>query len=199
VVADVAQLIDRDARDGRAFLVRLGPGLVRSGKPTQLAGRHRDLYAFTYTPEQARDWVPAKASDFVFSTAPRQEIHPRPLVRLSDPRIARADALDPVGDITGTVAYQKLGDVPGVVTLRLTCITPRGTRTLFEAMPELKLQAEGRIRFNLGRLYNPEETEPRTVGPVIFFLELGRWPPPGSKVQMVLISTMVAAPIFFRR
>jgi predicted Ser/Thr protein kinase len=198
VVADLAGLMDRDVKDGRAFLIRLGPALVRSGKPTQLAGRHHDLYAFTFTPEQAADWVSAKASDFCVSTAPRQEINSHPLVRLSMPQIDRADALDPVADITGTVAYQKQGDVSGTLTLRLTCITKRGTRTLFEAMPELKLEGEGRIPFNLGSLYDPKESEPIPRGPVIFFLELGRWPAPGSAAQMVLISNMVAAPVYFR-
>jgi hypothetical protein len=198
VIADMAALMDRDVKDGRAFLLRLGPALVRSGKPTQLAGRHHNLYAFTFTPEQTPDWVSGKASDFCVSTAPRQEINPRPLVRLSMPQIDRADALDPVADVIGTVAYQKQGDVAGTLTLRLTCITKQGTRTLFEAMPELKLEGEGRIPFNLGSLYDPKENEPHPRGPVIFFLELGRWPAPGSAAQMVLISNMVAAPVFFR-
>jgi hypothetical protein len=198
VIADMARLIDRDATDGRAFLIRLGPAMVRSGKPTQLAGRHHDLYAFTYTPEQAGDWVPAKAGDFCISTAPRQQIDPRPLVELSDPRFERAGALEPHADISGTVAYRKLGDVSGPLTLRLICMTKGKTRTLFEAMPELSLEAEGRIAFNLGSAFAPDENEPTPRGPVIFFLELGRQAPPGGEAQMVLLSNMVAAPVFFR-
>jgi serine/threonine protein kinase len=198
VIADMAALIDRDAKDGRAFLIRLGPALVKSGKATELAGRHHDLYAFTFTPEQVSDWVPAKAGDFCISTVPRQEINPYPLVQLSMPQIDRADALDPLADITGTVAYRKQGDVGGTLTLRLTCITAGATRTLFEAQPELSLEAEGRIAFNLGRLFNPKEIEPIPRGPIIAFLELGRRPAPGSEVQMVLLSNMVAAPLFFR-
>jgi serine/threonine protein kinase len=198
VIADMAALIDRDAKDGRAFLIRLGPALVRSGKPTQLAGRHHDLYAFAFAPEQVTDWVPAKAGDFCVSTVPRQQIHAQPLVQLSTPQIDRANALDPLAEITGTVAYRRLGDVSGILSLRLTCITARGTRTLFVAMPELKLAAEGRIPFNLGALFNPGETEPIPRGPVIAFLELGRRPEPGSELQLVLLSNMVAAPVFFR-
>jgi hypothetical protein len=45
-------------------------------------------------------------------------------------------------------------------------------------MPELKLAEEGRIAFNLGALFRANETEPVPRGPVIFFLELGRWPTP---------------------
>jgi hypothetical protein len=198
MIADLARLIDRDASDGRAFLIRLGPALVRSGKPTQLAGRHQDLYAFDFTPEQAADWVRPKASDFCISTVPRQEIAPQPLVRLASPQIDRVGDLDPRADITGTVAYRKLGDVAGTLTLRLICITPRGTRTLFGAMPELKLAAEGRMAINLGALFNPGENEPLPRGPSIFFLELGRWPNPGSKAHMVLLSNMVAVPAFLR-
>jgi serine/threonine protein kinase len=198
VIADMAALIDRDAQDGRAFLIRLGPALVRSGRATQLAGRHHDLYAFTFTPEQAGDWVPAKAGDFCISTVPRQEINPYPLVQLSMPQIDRADALDPLADITGTVAYRKRGDVAGTLTLRLTCITAGATRTLFEAQPELTLATEGRIAFNLGCLFNPKEIEPIPRGPLIAFLELGLRPAPGSEIQMVLLSNMVAVPLFFR-
>jgi serine/threonine protein kinase len=198
VIADMAALIDRDAQDGRAFLIRLGPGLVRSGRATQLAGRHHDLYAFTFTPEQVSDWVPAKAGDFCISTVPRQEIHPHPLVQVSSPQIDRADALDPLADITGTVAYRKWGEIPGTLTLRLTCITARATRTLFEAQPGLTLETEGRIAFNVGPLFNPKEIEPIPRGPLIAFLELGLRPAPGSELQMVLLSNMVAAPLFFR-
>jgi serine/threonine protein kinase len=199
VIADVARLIDRDATEGRAFLVRLGPGLVKSGKPTQLAGRHHDLYAFTLTPEQVPDWVRPRASDFCVSIAPLQEVHPHPLVRLSLPRIDHSAALDLRADITGTIDYDRLEDVEGTLTLRLTCITKGATRTLFQAMPGLKLEARGRIAFNLGRLFNPREVEPDPRTPAIFFLELGRWPAPGSKADMVLLSNMVAVPVFFKK
>jgi serine/threonine protein kinase len=199
VVSDMARMIDRDAKDGQAFLIRLGLELVKSGKPTQLAGRHHDLYAFTFEPEQAPDWVPPKASDFCTSTVPRQEIHSHPLVRLSLPRIDQPGALDPLTDIKGSIDYERLDEVTGTLTLRLTCITARGTRTVFEAMPELKLSERGRISFSLHPLFDSKDIEPVPRGAAIFFLELGRWPTPGSDAQMVLLSNMVATPVFFRR
>ena len=66
-------------------------------------------------------------------------------------------------------------------------------------MPGLKLAAQGRITFNLGPLFNTKETGPDPRSPSIFFLELGRWPPPGSKADMELISNMVATPAFFKK
>jgi serine/threonine protein kinase len=197
VIADMAKQIDREVKDGQAFLIRLGGGLMRSQKATLLAGRHRDLYAFTFAPEQVRDWVRPRAGDFVASTAPRQEVHDRPLVSLSSLRVDDAVALDAVGDIKGTIDYRRLGEVKGTLMLRLLCITKRGTTTLLGPMPKLSLATGGSIRFNFGPMFKADELAEVPHGPVVFFVELGRRPLAGGDIPMELLSNMVATPVFF--
>jgi hypothetical protein len=198
LVADLGRLIDRDAQDGRAFQAKLGPGLIRSGKPTMLAGRYRDFFAFEFSEEQAIDWVRPQGFLFWVSTPPAEEVHPRPLVRLSPPRVEGAADLGLKADVAGTLPYERLGPVSGTLTLRLTCMPAGKTLTLFEAMPELTLADAGQIPFNFGPLFGDLEPEGIAPGPTILFLELGYRPESGAKVQMRRISNTVAFPVFYR-
>jgi hypothetical protein len=198
LVADLGRVIDRDAQDGRAFQAKLGAGLVRSGKPTMLAGRYHDFVAFEFSDEQAIDWVRPQGFLFWVSTAPAEEVYPRPLVRLSPPRVEGAADLGLKADVAGTLPYERLGPVSGTLTLRLTCMPAGKTVTLFQAMPELTLTDAGRIAFNFGPLFGDLEPEGIAPGPTLFFLELGYRPESGAKVQLKRISNTVAVPVFYR-
>jgi hypothetical protein len=198
LVADLGRLIDRDAQDGRGFQAKVGPGLVGSGKPTMLAGRNHDFVAFEFSEKQAIDWVGPQGFLFWVSTPPAEEVHPRPLVRLSPPRVEGAADLGLKADVAGTLPYERLGPVSRTLTLRLTCMPAGKTVTLFEAMPELTLADTGQIAFNFGPLFGDQQPEGIAPGPTLFFLELGYRPESGARVQMERISNTVTVPVFYR-
>jgi hypothetical protein len=86
LVGDVRRMLTGVA-PGRAFVLRLGRGLVRSGKATLLAGRHHDLAVFAFGPEQAGPWIPAETTVFYVTAPQSQEYAPCQLVSLAALRL----------------------------------------------------------------------------------------------------------------
>src|SRR5262249_51369263 len=99
VVEDMAREIDRRLAPRKAFTLRLGPKLVKSGRATLLAGRQHDFFCFPY-PGDYRD-----VADFDLALAvtdPQKiELHADPPVRLHDLKVDNATNLDGDGKITG--------------------------------------------------------------------------------------------------
>jgi hypothetical protein len=193
MIADLARAMDRDLKGHQAFLAQLGVLLVRSGKPTLLAGRHHDLFVFEFAPNQVGEWVRPAHFRFRVVGRPSRGVHPHPLVRLADLRIERGQALNLRSRLAGSVAYRKLQAFSGTVCLRCTYALVQSDYTVFSTVKAGVLAPEGRLKFS----YPPVGQEgaiPRW--PLVVFLDVGLLPGTGDINQMVLISNTVAAPVF---
>jgi hypothetical protein len=195
VVGDAARELDRMAK-GAAFVIRLGPALVRSGKPTALAGRHHDLFTFELTPKEAVRWIRDAAFDYREGKPQPQTYHPRPLVRLEGLRVDNAHAFDARAKVTGSLAYRKLDDVPGLLALRLTCMPERRTVTVFDILTDRKLAREGRLAFTFSSI--AREDDPARQEALVLFFELGIWREQGTEQSVEIVSNVLAAPVFPR-
>jgi hypothetical protein len=197
-VAFVGQEYAKKLADGRAFLLRLGPGVGYAGRPTLLAGRHHDLLAFDeFTQPQGRRWLEVPGVDFIYGNPQSQEYAAEQYARLSDPRVAGAEAFDIRGRLRGSVAYRKLGRSSGTVALRVTTVNLGPTRTVYRIYWDEPLAEEGRLAFDLDPLIGKEEADPRE--PAVLFFDLGLWRGQKHPQGMLVLSNTVAVPLLFRQ
>jgi hypothetical protein len=170
IAAYLARKLDGDPDGLDGFRVTLGPGLVRSGRPTILAGRAGVLHVFELAPAVARGlpvtdkaclvWTYAKSDD-ARRTVPR--------LALSDVTLKGGDALSPERPWKGSVAYAVRDRWAGPFALRLT-FYPEGKRhsklVYHDRLPESE---QGSLPFsfppwNMSNLI--------TGGPHVVFLEV---------------------------
>jgi hypothetical protein len=166
VVEDMAREIDRRMAPGKAFTLRLGPKLVKSGQATLLAGRQQDFFRFEY-PGDYRD-----VADFDLALAvtdPQQvELHADPPVRLADVKVDNAMSLDGDGKITGSVRYQcRSPALDKSLCVRLTLMWAKKTATHYCATKELA--EEGTLSFAFEPLFADGT---RDTGSHILFFDL---------------------------
>jgi hypothetical protein len=165
VARDMAREIDRRLATGKAFTLRLGPKLVKSGRPTLLAGRQHDFFRFEYPGD--RD-----VSDYglvLAVTDPQKvELHADPPVRLVDLKVDNARNLDGDSKITGSVRYQCRGPVQGkTLCVRLTLMWAKATATHFWATKQLA--REGTLSFTFDPLFADGT---RDTGSHVLFFDL---------------------------
>jgi hypothetical protein len=166
VAEDMAREIDRRLAPGKAFTLRLGPKLVKSGRATLLAGRQQDFFRFEY-PGDYRD-----VSDFGVALAvtdPQKiEVHADPPVRLADLKVDHAMNLDGDGKITGSVRYHCRSPVEGkTLGLRLSLMWAKKTATHYYAAKPLA--KEGTLSFAFEPLFADGT---RDTGSHVLFFDL---------------------------
>jgi hypothetical protein len=171
IAADSAQKIDARVQAAQAFTLRLGTDLVRSGKPTLLAGRRHDFEVYEFSPEQVGSWLEPKLAVLSVSRPQDQKYHPRQLLVLSDLRLEPA-GFGGLRPLTGSVAYRKLGPIEGPVALRLTCLRGHDSWWREATFPEARLADQGVLRFTFAALVSKG---PVPGGALVGFLELGLW------------------------
>jgi hypothetical protein len=196
-LAEAGRTLEKPLADGRAFLLRLGPGVGYGGKPTLLAGRHHDLLAFELAQPRGRRWLSKPGADFLLANLQSQEFAPTQHVRLSAPQVDGAEDLDPWGRLRGSVRYEKFGRFSGTVALRVTGVGLGSTRTVYRLYWDEVLAEEGRLAFNLDPLIGKEEAVP--PDPAVLFFELGLWRGQEHPRRLLVLSNTVAVPVLFRQ
>jgi tRNA A-37 threonylcarbamoyl transferase component Bud32 len=193
----MARRMDEQLVGGRAFMLRLGPGVGYAGRPTLLAGRHHDLYAFELTKPQGRRWLEVPGMELIVSNPQSQEFAPLQQVRLSGLQVAGANTFDIHGRLRGSVGYEKLGRFSGTVAVRVTGMGLGPTRTVYRIYWDEALAEQGRLAFDLDPLIGKDDPVPRN--PAVLFFELGLWRGQGHKRRMLVLSNTVAVPLLWRQ
>jgi hypothetical protein len=169
-VADVAAHLDRDLNASEAFQVMIGSGLVKSGKPTLLAGRAGALDVFELSPELTRDSPFAAELCGVKNYSAGDDLRRRaPRVLLSGAVIDGPDRLFPERRLTGSVTYRILGRWRGACALRLTHYFGTRQRAVLLGRDGLPGPERGTLSFTFPPLGEPHEVTP---GPDVVFVEL---------------------------
>jgi WD40 repeat protein len=190
LVDDMAKELDTHLTSGEAFFLSLGVKLVKSKRPTILAGRNGAFYAFEVPADQAGKWL--KDFDTNMSTTARQDevIEPNPLVILDDPKIDSAARLGGGQRLTGTVAYQKFDTFDGILALRLTYMAGNISRTRFHSI-EGSLDADkGSLTFSFPPFHDAQN---QRTGPTPVFIELCSFLNPERRGKVIVLSNSVAA------
>jgi hypothetical protein len=174
VVEDMTREIDRRLAPGKAFTLRLGPKLVKSGRATLLAGRQHDFFRFEYPGDHG------DVTDFGLALAvtdPQQvELHADPPVRLTDLHVDDARSLDGDGKIIGSVRYRCRGSVPGKpLSVRLTLMWAKRTDSHYCATKQLA--QEGTLSFEFEPLFADGT---RDTGSQVLFFDLCFVPEPAA-------------------
>jgi Leucine-rich repeat (LRR) protein len=118
LVADVDKQL-KGVGPNQGFLLRLGAGLVKSGRQTVLCGWGGELFVFPLDPAQEKKY-PLDGNVRTFRAIAGNEAAPSGLLaKLSRLKIDQAGGLDPARDMTGTVTLKRLRKGKGRFTLRL--------------------------------------------------------------------------------
>jgi serine/threonine protein kinase len=168
--AYLARKIDDDPDGLDGFRVTLGPGLVKSGRPTILAGRAGTLHVFELTPALARDLPIADKGCLVWTYSKSDDARRTvPRVALSDVTLEGGDALSPGRPWKGSVAYSLRERWAGQFALRLT-FYPEGKRhTKLVYHDHLPESEQGSLPF----CFPPWSTSHLiTGGPHVVFIEV---------------------------
>jgi serine/threonine protein kinase len=170
IVGSLTQRLDRDPDGLDGFQIGLGSGLVKSGRPTLLAGRAGDLYVFELTPAQARGPMLKPMASWVLNHSKSDEARRAiPRITLSNATLDGADALSAAQPWTGAVAYRIRERWAGSYGLRLTFYPDRHRyiKAIYHAhLPE---SAEGSFPFSFAPT---EKARLIPAGPLVLFLEV---------------------------
>jgi serine/threonine protein kinase len=179
--------LDAQLVPGKAFVLRLGRKLVKSGRPTILAGREDDFFTF-----ELPDGVPAigdLTTALAVTAEQSQEFHPDPPVRLSDLKIDQKRTLAGDRDVTGSMAYRVRTPVAGRLACRLTFMLGTLTRTHYWLLEEDRLAGQGELTFQFDPLQGDDK---RRAGPTILFLDVCSFNEPGRKTKAFVLSNTLA-------
>jgi len=180
--------LDSKVVNGKAFTLRLGPKLVKSGRVTVLAGRRNDFFVFELPPE----YPPGEPRKSVLTVTgeQKQEFLPDAPVTLSDLEVKDARTLDGDRDVVGSVKFKARGLVSGDhLALRMTVRLGSLTYSRYHYLPQKELTGDGRLDFGFGPLY---ARATREQGPVVLFVELCSINDPNRKVRDLVLSNTVA-------
>jgi serine/threonine protein kinase len=183
---ETGRQLDAQLVKGKAFVLRLGRKLVKSGRPTILAGREDDFFTF-----ELPEGVPAiddLTTSLVVTAEQNQEFHPDPPVRLSDLQIDQKFNLTGDRELTGSMAYQARTPVAGRLACRLTVLLGASTRTHYWLLDKDRLAGQGVLTF----AFDAFQGEDRRAGPTILFLDLCSFNEPGRKAKAFVLSNTLA-------
>jgi predicted Zn finger-like uncharacterized protein len=189
IAQDVTNYFNKDMKENWGFSLMMDAGLLKSKKPTMLAGWNENFFVFEFPPEQAAGLKLAK-NTMVFKGI-AQDIVQRDNqpVTLSDLKIANAGALDSDARITGSVAYKTMGEVKGgVLMLRLCYAAGNATRIKSHVIGQTMPADSGRIAFSL---YAADSADPGYHGPLVLFFEI--YEHTGQARRRPVLSNTVAA------
>jgi serine/threonine protein kinase len=193
VAEDTGRQLDANPVKGKAFLLRLGPKLVKSGRQTILAGRHQDFFAFELPDEVAS--IPGLTTTLTVTAEQSQEFLPDPPVRLSSLQIKQKLALDGDQEVTGSVSYDARAPVAGKLACRLTFMLGTSTRTYYWLLEEDRLAGQGVLPFAFNALYCDGN---RRTGPVVLFFDVCSLNDPTSKAKALVLSSTCAELVMVR-
>jgi hypothetical protein len=189
-VADqIVKQYDKAVTLGKSYTLKLGTGLVKSGRPTLLAGQNGGLVASALAPEQAKPWVPARTMLFQQFTVRPAPVAVSPRVTLSSLRFNNADALEIEGDIRGSVTFKTLRPGAFRCSLRLTMLVKNATLTRYLEFDEGLSGNEGKLSF----VYRADAPGEGHSGPTVCFLDVCIHPEPGQPERLVVLSNTVGA------
>jgi hypothetical protein len=187
IVEDNAHRLDEKLAGGKAFILRLGPKLVKSGKPTILAGRQHDFFAFGLPPGSFG--LDDFTTSLIVTGVQSQEFLDEPPVFLSNLKIKQKEALDGDRDVTGSVSYRGQTTVGGKLALRLTFMLGTSTRTHYWLLEPSELAEQGEWPFAFNALYSGS---PRAMGSHILFIDLVALNAPGGRAEALVLSNTLA-------
>jgi Protein kinase domain len=184
---DHNRLLEDKLTKGNAFILRLGQGLVQSGRPTWLGGRHHDFFVFELPAE------PLGAADYDavlrITAEQSQEFHAQPPVLLSELQIDDKHSLSGDRNLTGSASYQTAAPVSGMLAFRLTFMLGSTTRTHYELLEDTGLTGAGRLSFSFSPLNS--DVNP-WAGRTVLFIDLCSLDRPNSKSKALVLSNTLA-------
>jgi serine/threonine protein kinase len=179
IVHDSDRQLGSSLSRGEAFVLWLGPKLVKSGKPTVLAGRHCDLRSFEFSQESR----PIADTETVLITTPHkdQAFHPELPVALSNLQIDEKNNLDSGREITGSVAYRTATPVSGTLSVRVTFVVGKKVNTYYSYWDKNNfLDGQGILPFH----FHPQSSsENRLSGLNVLFVEVCSLNDPATKAH----------------
>jgi serine/threonine protein kinase len=168
-IAYMATHIDRDLEKAEAFQVLLGPGLLKSAKPTLLVGRAGVLSVFELGPKLTRGFpIPGEVCRIQNYSSGDDLRRATPRVLLTGLVLDDTSNLFPGRPITGSVAYRILDRWPGECALRLTYYFGKRSRSVLVSYLQLPKADDGRLSFSFPPLGDPQNFVP---GPDVVFVE----------------------------
>jgi serine/threonine protein kinase len=187
MVDDNGRQLDAKLVKGKAFMLRLGAKLVKSGRPTILAGREYDFFSF-----ELPDGIP-RIADLTTSLAvtaeQSQEFHPDQPLRLSRLEVDQKLNLNGDQEVTGSIAYQTRAAVVGRLSCRFTFMLGTSTRTYYWLLEKDRLEGEGVLPFAFDALFFDAN---RRTGPAILFFDVCSLNDPSSKAKALVLSNTCA-------
>jgi hypothetical protein len=185
----VGKQYDQEVRQGMAFLIKLGKGLIKSGKPTLLAGRNDALFAFDdLRPAQVVDWPTDRSWELRAAPAEKERTNQAPAIQLESFRIEPADALDLEAPISIELAFKRKSDV-GHCELRMSIVGwARSATRRYDCSEDLKAE-EGSLSLPV----RPQPNAPQLPGELaVVFLDCCSYPSPARLDDGVVVSNTVA-------
>jgi Leucine-rich repeat (LRR) protein len=188
IVTDVGAGIDQRSAQRAGFVYTFSGDLLKSGKPTILAGWSGQFFVLEPTAEQAKGITIPKLFAVIKGTKTQDGLRrPAPRARLAELHIDNADKLDGDARITGTVACTPLEKGTAGCVLRFTCVV--GDRLYTGSQPLAAIpDGDKPLSFSFPPL---SSIGPTPAGPVVTFVELCTSAAPGKSA--VLLSNTVAA------
>jgi predicted Zn finger-like uncharacterized protein len=170
IVKDVTNHFSKDLKEQWGFSLMMDGGLLKSKKPTMLAGWNEGFFVFEFRPEQAASLKLAK-NTMVFKGIAQDKVQTdKQPITLSDLRIANAGALGSDEKITGSVAYKTKGEVRGtVLMLRLSCMVGKSTRVKFQSIGQTMPAESGTLNFSF---WGVDSADWGFQGPLVLFFDL---------------------------
>jgi serine/threonine protein kinase len=165
IVQDIAYGVEKHLpRCPNGFLLRLGPGVVKSGQTTFLVARGRVLHQFVLKQEDSvAVGITERGMLFTPIASSPKTFRARLTVELSDLRIDRDDHVTSHQPFTGTVKYRFSSPPRPGGYLRLLYYLP-GYQKVVKLIhrPKVPLAAEGELTFD----FSPLDTRPFRDEPV---------------------------------
>jgi hypothetical protein len=191
-VVGTQEQIGKELSKGDGFQFYIGSGLLKSGKPTVLAGRFGDLFLFELRPEEEErlGGRPRGTWSIPYYHGPTRR-RARPRARISGLHIDQADRLPRDERVTGSVSYEVLEPLEGEPLVRLTYYPSAGQLNCAGMYypPDRRLPADrGEIKFNMPEFryrYAPVDTF------LVVFVELGTVKDGKEVVESNTLATLV--------
>jgi hypothetical protein len=188
MVGDLLKDFDKDIRDGRAFILKLGTGLVKSKQQTWLTGRGGSFASFPLSGEQVKEKLAEKGSLFNRTATQPELLGLQPEVELSAPKIDKAEKLDGDQPVTGSVAYKRLKAEKGNFVLRFTYLVKDSVISAYHPLGTEIPAAQGKFIFSADSINLPDK---KFTGPVIVFIEVCTYADPLKGETGVVVSNPV--------
>jgi hypothetical protein len=166
---------------------------MKSGRPTVVAGRHRDLFVLDFDSNLRP--VGAKEVGVMAFGITKDQFHPEPPVSLSNFHINENLNLDGDEQVTGSVDYQTTTAVTGNLLVRILFKLEEHVIQCYQLVKTGRLEGQGTISFQFGSLYSgPMRTQ--SLG--VMFVEVISCADLSRKEQALVLSNAQAQLVYVR-